>query len=67
LLEYFKFSGGNIGEKVTMFFTTFSSQNPSEKFETKFMTFSARLTPIFHASLGLKMMVKNVKPFSSPF
>jgi hypothetical protein len=31
------------------------------------MTFSARLTPIFHASFGLKMMVKNVKPFSSLF
>jgi hypothetical protein len=43
LLEYFKFSGGNIGEKVTMFFTTFSSQNPSEKFETKFMTFFSEI------------------------
>jgi hypothetical protein len=43
------------------------SQNPSEKFEKKFMTFSARLTPILHASFGLKMKVKNVKPFSSPF
>jgi hypothetical protein len=47
-----------MGEKVTMFFTTFSSQNPNEKLETKFITFSARLTPIFHASFGLKMMVK---------
>ena len=56
-----------MGEKVTMFFTTFSSQNPSEKFETKFMTFSGRLIPIFHTSFGLKMTVKNVKPFSSLF
>jgi hypothetical protein len=56
-----------MGKKVTMFFTTFSSQNPSENFETKFMTFSARSTQIFHASFGLKMMVKNVKPFSSLF
>jgi hypothetical protein len=58
LLEYFKFSSGNIGEKVTMLFTAFSSQNQNEKFETKFMTFSARLTAIFPASFGLKMMVK---------
>jgi hypothetical protein len=43
LLEYYKFSGGNIGEKAAMFFTTSLSQNPSEKFETKFMTFYYKL------------------------
>jgi hypothetical protein len=39
-------------KKLQCFSPLFLSQNPSEKFETKFMTFSARLIPIFHASFA---------------
>jgi hypothetical protein len=49
----------NMSKKFKMFFTTFSSQNPSEKFKMNFMIF---LTAIIQTGLGL---VKISKLFST--
>jgi hypothetical protein len=54
-----------MGEKFKMFFTTFSSQNPSEKIRNEFYDFLKKLTAIIQTGLRLKMIVKNSKLFST--